>query len=294
MTMQLREFCEQFVCLKGRPISFTDRGYLREVYASTAQRLVLRCSRQVEKTTLLVNRILHYAVTYPGIQMLLVCPRLEQASVFSNTRLMPAITGSPFIRRVLLGRKKRQMQVMNCRFANDSELFVRAAYHTADAVRGVSADVLIVDEFQDIAAGNLAVLQETLSHSKRGDVILTGTPKSIDNHLEGVFRQSTACEWLVPCSGCQRDPRLDDRVLGADGCCCPKCGQRLDPRRGKWVARIRIRIGGPGTGSIISWCRGSTPTTSECARRLRSGPLQKRVPGVAERIGRSHHHSSRD
>ena len=193
MTMQLREFCEQFVCLKGQPISFAKRGYLREVYASTAQRLVLRCSRQVEKTTLLVNRIVHYAVNFPGIQMLLVCPRREQAGVFINTRLMPAINDSPLIRRVLLGRKPHRMQVMNCRFVNDSELFVRAAYHNADAARGVSADVLFVDEFQDIAAGDLAVLQETLSHSERGDVILTGTPKSIDNHLEGVFRQSTAC-----------------------------------------------------------------------------------------------------
>ncbi len=235
--MTLRKFCEQFVVLKDEPIKFTDRGYLREVLASTAQRLVLRCSRQVEKTTLLVNRILYYAVTVPGIQMILVCPRREQASTFSNSRLMPAIADSPLIRRLLLGRNKRRLQVTHCRFANGSELFVRAAFHSADAVRGLSADVLFIDEFQDIAAGDLAVLQETLSHSNRGQIVLTGTPKLSENHLEGVFRQSTACEWLVPCPGCHRETRLDERVLDPRGLCCPECHERLDPRRGKWVAR---------------------------------------------------------
>jgi hypothetical protein len=235
--MGLRKFCEQNVFLKGQPITFTGRGYLREVLASTAKRLVLRCSRQVEKSTLLVNRILYHAATVPGIQMVLVCPRREQASTISKSRLMPAIADSPFLHRLLLGRNKRRPQVMNCRFANGSELFVRAAFHSADAVRGLSADVLFVDEFQDIAAGDLAVLQETLSHSNRGQIVLTGTPKLIDNHLEDVFRRSTACEWLVPCPGCQRQTRLDERVLDPRGLCCPECRQRLNPRRGTWVAR---------------------------------------------------------
>jgi Phage terminase large subunit gpA, ATPase domain len=246
MPKKLREFCEQCVFLKRKPMTFTGRRYLGKVLASTAQRLVLRCSRQVEKTTLLVNRILYNAVMDPGIQMLLVCPRREQASTFSNSRLIPAIADSPFIRRVLMGRTSRRLPVMNCRFANGSELFVRAAFHSADAVRGLSADVLFVDEFQDIAAGDLAVLQETLSHSKRGQIVLTGTPKLIDNHLEAVFRQSTACEWLVPCPGCKRSTRLDERVLDPRGLRCPECGEELDPRRGKWVARNPTSVWGDG------------------------------------------------
>ena len=73
---------------------------------------------------------------------------------------------------------------------------------SADAARGISADLLLVDEFQDIAAGDLPVLQETLSHSTDGRTILTGTPKSIDNHLSAVFHQSTANEWTMTCEGC--------------------------------------------------------------------------------------------
>ena len=123
------------------------------MYQSDASRLVIRASRQVEKSTFLVNSIIYLAVCYPGIHIVCVFPRQEQARVFSSSRLLGTIEGSPVIRRVLLRKKGRKPQVMNQRFANGSEVYVRAAYHTADAVRGLDADVLIVDEFQDIAAG---------------------------------------------------------------------------------------------------------------------------------------------
>lgn len=159
------DWCERFICLKKQPISFAERPYLRAPYNSSARRQVLRASRQVEKSTFLVNTIVHAAVTRPGCHILFVCPREEQARVFSNSRLLPTLQGSPFIRRILLGRSGRAPQVMNLRFANGSEVYIRAAYHSADAARGIDADLLLVDEFQDIADGHLPVLEETLSHS---------------------------------------------------------------------------------------------------------------------------------
>jgi hypothetical protein len=126
---------------------------------------------------------------------------------------------------------------MNMRFANDSQLYVRAAYHSADAARGISADLLLVDEFQDIAAGDLPVLQETMSHSQVGRTILTGTPKLLGNHLDAMFAQSTACEWTIRCGGCDKGVILDERSLGMNGPVCPQCDAAIDPSRGQWVPR---------------------------------------------------------
>jgi len=235
--MDKLDWCERFLYLKKKPISFASRPYLHAPYNSPAQRLVIRASRQVEKSTFLVNTIVYAAVTHPGIHILFVCPRQEQARVFSSSRLLPTIQGSPLIRRALLGRSGRPPQVMNLRFANDSEVYIRAAYHSADAARGIDADVLLVDEFQDVADGHLPVLEETLSHSKLRRVLLTGTPKTIDNHLESYFRQSTACEFKVPCTKCRRDAILDDRCLGPTGPVCPACQTPIDPTRGRWLAR---------------------------------------------------------
>jgi hypothetical protein len=162
------EFCEHFIYLKGRLISFAGRPYLIAPYQSPSRRLVIRASRQVEKTTFLVNTILHTAVSRPGSHIIFVCPRLEQARVFSNSRLLPTIYESPVIQRVLLGRRKSKLQVMNLHFANRSKVYIRAAFHSADPVRGIDGDLLLADEFQDIASGHLPVLEETLSHSELG------------------------------------------------------------------------------------------------------------------------------
>jgi hypothetical protein len=239
-------FTEEFVCLRKRPISFEGRPYLSAVYQSEAPRLVIRASRQVEKSTFLINSVIYLAVRHPGIHIVCVFPRQEQARVFSSSRLLGTIEGSPLIRRVLLGKKGRKPQVMNQRFANGSEVYIRAAYHTADAVRGLDADVLIVDEFQDIAAGGLPVIEETLSHSQISKLMLTGTPKSVDNHLEGVYSRSTAYEWQVPCQACQLPVILDESCIGPASLICPECQQPIDSRHGLWVARNPGSVWGDG------------------------------------------------
>ena len=230
-------FCEQFVYLQRQPISFAGRPYLPEVYDVIDRNLVLRCSRQTEKSTFLVNTILYEACTKPGIQMLFVCPRIEQARVFTDARLLPSLEESPLIRRTLLGRGARRLKVTNMQFANGSALFVRAAYHSADSCRGISSSLLMVDEFQDMAAGDLPVLQETLSHAKHGRTVLTGTPKDISNHLETIFSQSTANEWTILCDKCDKGVILDERSLGPAEISCPGCRSALNPQHGRWIAR---------------------------------------------------------
>ena len=38
--------------------------------------------------------------------------------------------------------------------------YVRAAHHSGDAARRISADIVMVDEVQDVAGGNLPVTME--------------------------------------------------------------------------------------------------------------------------------------
>ena len=229
--MDKLEFCEHYVFLNRKPISFARRPYLREIYAANRRNLVLRCSRQTEKSTFLVNTILYTACMQPGVQIIFVCPRYEQANVFSSSRLIPALETSPFIRRVLLGGRGRRPNVTRMQFRNGSEVFIRDAFHSGDSCRGLSGQLLLVDEFQDVAEGDLPVLQETLSHAENGRTILTGTPKLIDNHLEAMFRQSTAHEWTIHCTGCGRAVVLDERCLGPRGLECPGCGQGIESHR---------------------------------------------------------------
>jgi hypothetical protein len=245
MPMRRYEWCRSFIYLRGRPINFDGRPYLRAIYNTTARRVVLRCSRQVEKTTFITNAVIHGAITIPGVHIIVVFPRREQALVFANSRLLPVIFDSPAVRKILLGRTDRRPQVFNMRLANNSKIYVRAAFHNPDPVRGIDGDFLFLDEYQDIAHGGLGVLEESLSHSPHRRVVITGTPKDVSNHLEDAFNRSTAQEWRVPCA-CGEHVFLDENCLGLYSPICPACQLPLDPSRGLWVARNRGSVWGDG------------------------------------------------
>lgn len=285
-TSPIMRFAERLVFLKGQLIDFTGRPYLPAIYNSTARNLVLRTSRQVEKSTFLALMILYLAVTCPGIQILLVCPRLEQAQVFMSTRLLSILTESPILRRALLG-KTRRTKVMNQAFANGSNLFVRAAFHTADSIRGISADVLLIDEFQDIAAGDLPVIREVQSHAKKPRMILCGTPKLIDNHLEAAFNESTAQEWRVRCPACGQDVALDERSMGPTGIVCPDCQAPLDAQTGRWIARNPNATWGDGywiNALMVPW-RTNYDDILENQRSYASAQFRNEVLGLPVSLG---------
>lgn len=235
--MDKLSFSSNFIYLDGKPIGFGGRPYLPAIYAVENRNLVLRCSRQTEKSTFLVNTIIKEVCTRPNCKILFVSPRADQTRVFIRSRLLAAIEQSPLVRRTLLGKRARRPPLSNMEFDNGATLFVRSAFHTADACRGVSAQLLLVDEFQDMAPGDLPVLEETMSHAVGGRTILTGTPKSIDNHLESLFAKSTANEWTLTCSKCQKGVILDERCLTARYIACPGCGAKVSPKLGKWVPR---------------------------------------------------------
>jgi phage terminase large subunit GpA-like protein len=136
------EFCEHFLRLRRERMRFDGRPYLPPIYASQGN-LVLRSSRQSEKSTFLCNTLVYQFIFRPNTSSLLVCPRLEQARMFFRDRLQPAIEESPYVRRILLGKSGTRLQLSHTRFANGSSLFIRGAFRSADTVRGISADLLL-------------------------------------------------------------------------------------------------------------------------------------------------------
>jgi hypothetical protein len=231
------EFCQAFVRLDGAPMRFPERPYLRRIYSSSSQRLVLRTSRQVEKSTFLACTLLYELATRPGVRVLFVAPRRAQAMLFIQFRFQAMLESSPILSRVLLGDRPKQMRLSKMQFANGSQLFVQAAFHSADSARGISSDILMVDEYQDLRDGALPVLQETLSHSQLKRTILVGTPKLLENQLEGAYALSTGFEWTMQCECCSARVVPDERCIGTSAVVCPNCSTELNVRTGEWVAR---------------------------------------------------------
>ncbi|MCK4306564.1 MAG: phage terminase large subunit family protein, partial [Candidatus Eisenbacteria sp.] len=187
-------------------------------------------------STTLGNKMIAYSCLNNHFRSLFVAPSAEQAKVFSNDRVADVINMSP-----LVGAYTNTVltnAVFHKKFINYSQIRLRYAYLTADRVRGIAADLLCVDEIQDILVDNLPVIEECASHSNWKLFIYSGTPKSLDNTIEHYWANfSTQNEWVVPCEhhGTPKSPNswhwniLDEDNIGKTGLVCDACGKPINP-----------------------------------------------------------------
>ncbi|MBI3832198.1 MAG: phage terminase large subunit family protein [Planctomycetes bacterium] len=236
---------EALIYLDGQPISFRARPYLRAVYASEAERLVLRASRQSEKSTTLAILVLLELLTSAHARVLVVFPRREQLRMFRETLLLAIVRDSPVVRDVLLGAGSHTKGYY-LRFSNGSEVFLRPSFQNADTVRGITAVFLLVDETQDTAPDTLEVAEQNLSHALRKRIVVAGTPKLSDNLLEKCFAATTQNEWVSVCKACGHENVPELKCLGPDAIQCATCGQPICFAEGRWVARQPDARGGEG------------------------------------------------
>lgn len=225
--------------------SFDGRRYLRLPYDTPAKRTLFKCGRQVEKSTFLGNRSLAYVAINNAFNILYVSPTNQQTKVFSQDRLKEPIETSDVLRAWTTS--KLSDNVFLKKFINRSQITLRYAYHNADRTRGIPADMVLIDEIQDVITDNIPVIEECASHSPFKIFSYSGTPKSFDNAIEHYWSQfSTQNEWAVPCDrhGTPKDLSswhwniLDEPNIGLHGLICDKCGAPLQVMRPEadWVS----------------------------------------------------------
>ncbi len=181
-----------------KPFSFAERRYLRQIYDTPNKRTLLKCGRQVEKSTMLGNKLLSYACIQTALNSLYVSPTNQQTKVFSQDRLKEPIETSEYLKTWTT--TKLSDNVFLKKFINRSQITLRYAYLNADRCRGIPADVICLDELQDLLTDNIPVIEECASHSNIKIFMYSGTPKSLDNTIEYYWTTySTQNEWAVPC-----------------------------------------------------------------------------------------------
>jgi hypothetical protein len=221
---------------KHIPFDFTQRRYLRLPYDTPSKRTLYKCGRQVEKSTLLGNKTLAYCCIINSFNVLYVSPTNQQTKTFSRDRLKEPIETSDILKSWTT--TKLSDNVFEKQFINRSKITLRYAYHHADRVRGIPADMIEIDELQDINTDNIPIIEECASHSPYKYFIYSGTPKSLDNAIEKYWNDfSTQNEWVVPCErhGTPNDPGswhwnvLAEEHIGNKGLICDKCGELINP-----------------------------------------------------------------
>lgn len=236
--------------LNGAPYHLQDHFPFSPVFkVQMPKNLVIKSGRQLSKSTSLASHGILLANCIPNFRTLFVTPLYEQIRRFSNNYVRPFIEQSPI--KSLWSNTGTENSVLQRSFRNLSTMIFSFALLDADRVRGVSADRVGIDEVQDMDPDHIPIIRETMSYSKYGLMQFTGTPKSLDNPLEGLWQQSSQAEWFIPCFNCGEwnIPSLEyhlDRMIGPfheliserrPGTVCHKCQRPINPRHGHWLHR---------------------------------------------------------
>jgi hypothetical protein len=189
-------------------------------------------------STSLGNRAIAYCCLRAGWRVIYVSPSHTQTREFSVDRLKEPIETCPVVSAYT--SPALSMNVLSKEFRNRSKITLRYAFLNADRTRGIPADQVLIDEFQDILLGLVPVIEQCAAHGV-GLFGYSGTPLTLDNSLSQYWdHMSTQNEWVVPCfrhmvpdpSSARMLPYwniLGEANIGLEGPICDKCGARIYP-----------------------------------------------------------------
>ena len=241
--------------LRGEAMSLKDHIQFHAMYANeyVADTLFM-CGRQVGKSLNLSRIEVLDSLTQNELQLLYVAPLQSQSHRYSTLYLNEAIKSCELARinqmRALEGLwsdSKILTAVGHQSFANGSGIQLTYAKTSPDRARGIFADIIDFDEVQDQLTDNIPIISQSTKSSKWGIRRFTGTAKTVDNTIEGLWQNSSQCEWAMHCEHCNawNIPNQAGRVLDmiqADGMHCVECGGKLNVRRGEWVPAFPKRM----------------------------------------------------
>ena len=104
-------------------------------YAADQGNLVIRASRQVEKSTFVSATIIFEACKNAESRILFIAPRRRSVDTFSRDRLIPMIKESPLVRAAVGPPLTHAYYRFRIRRRYE-RLYIRPAFLTADACRG--------------------------------------------------------------------------------------------------------------------------------------------------------------
>jgi len=239
----LSDWVEKKLYINRRPMSLAGRDYIKWVYDKSpdypvgSRNILLCCGRQTEKSSSLAAKAIALGAIHEAFNTLIIHPRFDQVSMFSQQRFQPMCADSPEIATKYMSTSC-VWQVSSREFINRSFYNFKSCYYSADPIRGISAHHVTLDEVQDLLVDNLPVIMECQSHVHPDLRYVTkaGTPKTTSNALSLQWKDSCQYEWLVRCEACNHYNFLDERVIGKTCYICSKCGRPINVASGLWVS----------------------------------------------------------
>lgn len=239
--------------LNGVPLNIDQKSmkHLYPIYNRPDDSVLLKFGRQTHKSSTVGYKITLPCLKYPNYHAVYIAPTGNQVSVFSTDKLDGALRNSSVIQKNYVCPKTKD-QIQYKELKNESKIYLRSAFRSADAIRGISGDMTCIDEVQDILSDHIPVIEQCMSHSLNkhnhlkiqdpnipmhifNHKMYAGTPKTVENTLEHYWNKSTQNEWIIKCTHCNKWNYINENNIGLTGLICNKCGQPIYYKNGQWV-----------------------------------------------------------
>jgi hypothetical protein len=245
---------------RGKPISFADKPYLIELYTElpSLPGADIRKAVQTGLSELFIQLILERA-GWAGKITAYVLPTFTIRDRFVQNRVNPLLSSIPAYKmRATSDGKGGQGNLKLKRFGKGAMMFL-GSNTVADFIE-FSADVLVIDEFDQCDPSNLAKARDRLRASDFPQMFRLGNPTLPRTGISRLYDQSDQRIWMSRCNHCNHWQPLDwfaniihrndtgdwalrdkDRIgsnLDARPMCV-KCNRPFDRsvKPGSWVAR---------------------------------------------------------
>lgn len=224
------------------PLDFARFPFQVEMYQEESERLrevVVKKATQIGVSAYLIRQTIYYA-DVRGWTALYVFPRAKQVYDQSDARVKPLLDGDYLRGRVPRGYvQNKGLKQIGLGF-----VYYRGS-ESKRAVDAVDADVLALDEYDELAQENIPDAERRVSGSLHGLIRRVGVPSIAEYGITASYEASDQRRWLTKCPGCNTWQTVDfwenvdqDQELVV----CSKCRKGpLPVEDGEWVAAFPDR-----------------------------------------------------
>lgn len=251
-------WCKDKRSLKGRPMDFVGekltqkRPFLIQPLDDTSVYKGYQKARQVGVSEISVTEALWFMDTKKHTKVCYTLPSGRQVQDFSNTRVVPAIDESEYLKL-----NKGEIQNVNLKQIGDSFLFLRSGA-TERLGEGIDADVTFFDELDRMSPRIKVAFEESLGGSSFGWMRDISTPSVPNFGVNIGWEKSKQYFWYIKCSHCGTRQQLtwlpDEEfnskssiavnLVGVHIYACKHCDRELresDRFDGEYVAKYPTR-----------------------------------------------------
>lgn len=205
-----------------------DYKLLEPFYNSTAPRVLIKAGRQIGKSYAIAGKQTLKSSLVGYYNILTAHPLAKQSQKFCKLYIDEIFDESPLLRTRITSSKKNLTNTLTLKkLSNKSELHFTYLGDDASRIRGTSVRDVYWDEIQNIMSETIPIAEQCTSAYPDPNFSYTGTPLTLSNTMELLWRKTTMCEPYITCSRCNHRnfctlPEVY-KMITKKGLVCQKC-----------------------------------------------------------------------